>query len=588
MNDEPKGNPRRALVMALALLATTAAVYANAVPNGYVWDDRYQVRDNDANLRWRAIPRLFRLDVGRSSTPQYSANAYRPLVFVSFTVDRQLFGARPWAFHLTNVVLHLIVVLLGFLLARRLLGNDWLALILAAFIALHPGQNEAVGWISGRHDLLPALFGLLALFAHTSERWFLRLCLVPLLLLAALFSKESAIALPFLLVALDALFYRQRLREPRAYAVYVGVALALVVYFLLRGASSSRTPTDLLHVSPVEHWRHYVTIVSKLGYIFIYPLIANPCRIYQVFPSWAVATATVLIVTAFTLVALAFRRTHDARWRAVIFGLIWYFATVIPLTLAVPSTELIGERYLYFPSIGLALLAAVGLESLARLILRHFSPVAARAMVATVATMLIGIYAALVVQRNPDWNNDRALFESVEAQDPFNPVASAHRGFYALTVEKSPTGAIFWFQRVFYAYKIPRYTRPRTLNYMTAAFLQLRRLDRAIRVGREAVNESPGNAKNQFNLGLAYMLRSRRSTTRVVDLRLSEKHLRRALTIDGDYLRARATLGMVLHAQKRYVDALAMLEPLLTVQPEIPGVRRAVRTLRQKVLQPKR
>lgn len=580
---------RRPLWFALALVVVTAAVYANAVPNGFVWDDRYQVRDNEANLRWSELPRLFRLDVGRSSTPPYAANAYRPLVFASYILDRSIFGLRAWGFHLTNVLLHLVIVALGFLLVYHLTGNDWTALVAAGIIALHPGQNEAVGWISGRHDLLPALFSLGALLVHAATRWSLRAWLVPLFLLAALLSKESAIALPLVLVVLDATFYRERLRDLRWLSVYLGVTLAVAIYFMLRGASSGQTPTDLLRVSPLEHWRHYVTIVSKLGYIFAYPLIANPCRIYQVFPDWAVAFGTALLALVLTALVLAFRRTQEQGWRSVLFGLAWFLVTTAPLVFAVPATELIGERYLYLPAVGLALVTAVGLERLSRLIAERFR----RPMAVTLIGALIGgltlMYAVLVVQRNPDWHDDRTLFESVEAQDPFNPVASAQLGFYALAVEKSPSGALFWLQRVFHAYKIPRYTRARTLNYMTASFLQIGRFDLAIKVGRAALDESPGNPKNHFNLALAYMMRARKSppSVRAADLRRAETHFRRALSLDTQYHRARAYLGMTLHSQKRYRDALVTLEPLLQVRPEVPGVRQAVATLRRKLAAPK-
>src|SRR5436189_192212 len=47
-------------------------------------------------------------------------DANRPLVNVSFALDYALWGARPFGFHLTNLLLHILNVLLLFRLARSI------------------------------------------------------------------------------------------------------------------------------------------------------------------------------------------------------------------------------------------------------------------------------------------------------------------------------------------------------------------------------------------------------------------------------------------------------------------------------------
>jgi hypothetical protein len=73
----------------------------------------------------------------------------------------QIAGPVPFSFHLANIVLHALVVLLVFCVLRRLSGER-IALIAAGLFALHPIHTESVAWIAGVTDLELALFYLLA------------------------------------------------------------------------------------------------------------------------------------------------------------------------------------------------------------------------------------------------------------------------------------------------------------------------------------------------------------------------------------------------------------------------------------------
>src|SRR5204862_334590 len=76
--------------------------------------------------------------------------------------DRRLWGDSSFGYHLTNVGLHVVAVLLLYAFLRRTLDDAGLARAdLAAFpgaalFAVHPLQRPAVGYISGRSAPLPA------------------------------------------------------------------------------------------------------------------------------------------------------------------------------------------------------------------------------------------------------------------------------------------------------------------------------------------------------------------------------------------------------------------------------------------------
>ena len=72
-------------------------------------------------------------------------------------------GPAPFGFHVTNVLLHMLNVVLLFQLARRFARIGLAAFAAAALFAVHPMMTEAVGYISGRSEVLCATFFMLAL-----------------------------------------------------------------------------------------------------------------------------------------------------------------------------------------------------------------------------------------------------------------------------------------------------------------------------------------------------------------------------------------------------------------------------------------
>ena len=93
-------------------------------------------------------------------------NYWHPLTIWSLMLDSQLYGVKPWGYHLTNVLLHAVNAVLVFLVLRRLTGATWRSLAVAGLFGLHPLQVEAVAWICERKDVLSAMFWLLALWAY--------------------------------------------------------------------------------------------------------------------------------------------------------------------------------------------------------------------------------------------------------------------------------------------------------------------------------------------------------------------------------------------------------------------------------------
>jgi len=50
-------------------------------------------------------------------------NIWHPLTMLTYMADYQLYGLKPWGYHLTNVLLHALNAALVFVLLRRITGS---------------------------------------------------------------------------------------------------------------------------------------------------------------------------------------------------------------------------------------------------------------------------------------------------------------------------------------------------------------------------------------------------------------------------------------------------------------------------------
>ena len=123
---------------------------------------------------------------------------YRPMIMISFLIDRFVWNLNPSIMHLENILLHLACSLQIFLIARLAFTKTRnLSLPAALIFAIHPIATESVNWISGRTDLLAVMFMLASLYAilcfrHYNNFWWLAAAVATLVF--GIMSKETAIA----------------------------------------------------------------------------------------------------------------------------------------------------------------------------------------------------------------------------------------------------------------------------------------------------------------------------------------------------------------------------------------------------------
>src|ERR1051326_7783727 len=124
---------------------------------------------------------------------------WQPLTWLSLMLDVRLFGARPGAMLIENVLLHAISALLLFLTFFTATKNVNRSAAVAALWAIHPLRVESVAWVAERKDVLSTLFFVAAMLAYVNRRY----ALVILSFLLAVMAKPMALTLPVALLLLD-------------------------------------------------------------------------------------------------------------------------------------------------------------------------------------------------------------------------------------------------------------------------------------------------------------------------------------------------------------------------------------------------
>jgi hypothetical protein len=98
------------------------ASYFNALFNGFVYDDIFQVVENRWIKNTSYLPDFFSQGVWGFAGGKIS-NYYRPIMHLIYMLAYHIFGLHPWGFHFVNILFHAGVSLLVFLSLLFFLEN---------------------------------------------------------------------------------------------------------------------------------------------------------------------------------------------------------------------------------------------------------------------------------------------------------------------------------------------------------------------------------------------------------------------------------------------------------------------------------
>jgi tetratricopeptide (TPR) repeat protein len=362
----------RIILPAVCAAVMGILVYLNALDNPFVYDDFPLIVENASILNASDIQSVIVRDMTR------------PIVSVSYALDTWLWGRRPLGYHVTNLLLHTVNVMLLFfvgLLAsedrRRQTGQTaWpdtsptvVGFIAAALLAVHPVMTQAVGYISGRSEVAYSVFFLLAFLA--GRRWMLgggapwwSACVG--LWAAAITAKESAAMLPFLLLAYDRMVLDAGAAERRRR--FLKLLLPMIVITLV--AAAARIAVLALVEYPGQigfNWPLVLVAVDALSRYLLLLFSPRGQSIFHAVPLvdtlWSANTLVALLfLAALVVLIVRLRSTHSL----MAFGLSWFVLLLVPSSglLILGLGEPMAEHRVYLSAAGLFITWACAFSAL--------------------------------------------------------------------------------------------------------------------------------------------------------------------------------------------------------------------------------
>jgi tetratricopeptide (TPR) repeat protein len=384
-------NPLFGLALVLGALA-----YLQSFHFEFIYDDFILIVENPAIQHWSKVPHYFAGGMFDHLPGGQSFNFYRPLFLLWLRLNHAAFWLAAGYWHLASLLAHLVATFFAFKLLKQV-SSGFVAGCVALLFVLHPAHLEPVSWISAGSEALFTASGLASLYLYSryrSEKRNSLLAASTACFLASLLFKETALVFLPLLLAFEFCYSSREWKALKTSGIaFFAIAL---LYLAVRHAAlgvlasvdHSRPFTKLLVTWPSLIWFYFGKLLwpFKLSYLYDVGWVDSASSIRFIFP----AAAILCLVAAAIFAGFKERR-------------IWFAAAVILIPIIPPllgtwvynEYDLVHDRYLYLPVMGICLLLAMGLERLQSARLRNFM----------VATLTAAYFATLLLQGHIYTNN---------------------------------------------------------------------------------------------------------------------------------------------------------------------------------------
>jgi hypothetical protein len=512
---------------------------------------------------------------------QWSNNYYRPVVILSYMLDVDLYGdAQVAGLHISNVLYHVATTFFVWLLACRLFrhlpNGSTGAVMAAAIFAVHPIHTESVSWITGRSDVLATLFfvpgiSLALLWRDTGAKW--ALAAAGILYMLALLSKEIAVAaliiVPAALLLTPSLAdgtadgNHSRVQPPSTFTFQfranIGMWLATAVMLLgVTGLYLALRHTDgvAYGIQLQAGWLEYVVRLEKsIAYYLVKVLVPWPQSnhvAWESAPGLLATNGAFLIALGLLVLSGLFWRRH--RDGLLLLVMIWFGAALAP-SIAVAVRQISGtplaERYLYLPSVSMALL--LGIACCQPRLGKWLKP-------ATWAVaVLIVAYSLGTVERGIVWGSNLKLWTDATEKAPnrgelWNLLGVAYRE------QGDDAKALDAFHKAIDGDN-NRTGRSYAKRNVALIYHGQNNLQRAKEYYLAAIEEQPDNPNAQYDLGVMYNMEARsigeendRQNQIGAKLDLAATHFAATVRLNPFHIRARWGLASVLAMQGRRLE----------------------------------
>ncbi len=399
-------------------------LYGNTLVNGYGLDDQFVTENSYTNNGLKSIKKIF--------SSYYAENdgknnyEYRPIVKLSFAIEHELFGVRPWVGHLINVILYSLCLFLLFKVLQIIFHNQTslFSLYIVLLFAVLPIHTEVVASLKNRDVLLCFSFCMLIIlqldsFFKTNNYLYVFYAIIFGIL--GFLTKYDI--LPYLAITPLVLYKKHKLKITPFLII---TAVFIAAYFLskiVKHQFLDKTFSERVykyHENPLffDHLfsSKLSTAFNALGFylkMLILPTNMscyygyNTLDMFNFLSIYSILGVTLFIILVFYF--FKYIKTENPIWYAIVFfGL--SISMYLNIFKVVPG--IVADRYLFSASIGFSIITIYLLLKYVNknINTNHFQKTTTNFKLSLAA--LLTIYSIVTIVRNTEWKDRITLYSN--------------------------------------------------------------------------------------------------------------------------------------------------------------------------------
>lgn len=345
---------------------------------------------------------------------------YIPLTICSYYVD-VFFGGNATIFHLVNLLIHLLNIVLLYRLLKILKVSRSLILFILIFFAIDPVVTESVCWITERKDVLYTFFLLSTaiFFLKDQQQKSLRYYYISFFLfILSCLSKPMAVSFP--LVAAAYLYANDNLRPNLIKLLpftLVGIFISVITYYFIVIKNGPITETNF---SIYNTWQKSFLTISETGFYFVRYLWPVNISLFHFFPGILELynfKAVFYFASGLTYIFFLYHFRSDKK---IISLLVAWIIMLLPIMQMMPNNQsYVSERYFYLTLTLPVYFIGLFLQKLVNINILFF-----------LSYTLLLIFGTLTFKQAQHWNNTETLFTYELSMDDENLKALNILGYY--------------------------------------------------------------------------------------------------------------------------------------------------------------
>jgi len=518
---------------------------------------------------------------------EFYYGGYYPITILSFGIDMAISPGNQSVFIITNIILHLLNIILLFLIIIFVFKNTTLAIITSLLFGVHSMHVESVAWVSERKDVLYTFFYFLSIISYLqyqknqkSQFYFLAL----LLFVFSILSKTMGVAMVGVLFLIDWYYNKKWLSRKLVIEklpfILVAIAFGVIAIYSQKsiGAIDEGNTLPLIHRLVFATYGFSIYIVKlivpyQLSAFYPYPVDINDALPFYYY---------LFVIPFIGIIALTYYLMKKHKEYA--FGLLFFIVNIILVLQVLQINDFVmADRFVYIASAGIYLIIALIYNYV------HQKFTLSRRTINIVMAVYIGFLGYQTSQRLDVWQNSISLWDDVLEKYPSVYKAWDKRGLakadetmdfkaaivdYDSALKINPEYYPSYINRGYAKFAlgdnrgaIDDYNKAIELkpdyysafNNRGSTYANMGKLDEALADFNKAVELNPENGKAYCNRGLLFMNKDWPEK--------AIKEFNKCIEISPSYFPAYSYRAMIYARQNKIEEALKDLNFCLKIQP---------------------